>query len=833
MRFGGIATWLVLVLSGCGRVVADEPDKAGPSHKSTAVGIARRDTTTFRTPAGFQVELVYAVPHETQGSWVALAVDHQGRLIASDQLGRLYRVTMRPDHVVDVVPIDLPIGYAHGLLYAFQSLYVVVAENRNQGPGLYRVRDQNGDDTFDTVELLLRLDGTGEHGPHSVIPGPDGRSLYLCAGNKTRLPAGDFRSRIPRHWGEDDLLPRIGGPLGSEAGTPAPGGWIARIEPDGSRLELIAIGFRNPFDVAVNRAGELFTAEADAEFDLGTPWYQPTRVFHVTSGTDFGWRSGSAKWPPYFADTLPPVVELGPGSPTGVTFGYGAKFPTRYQEALFVCDWSYGRVCTVQLSPRGSSYQGQVEDFLSGTPLPITDLVINPRDGAMYFTLGGRGTTSGLYRLQYVGQPDPPADRNVESEALALRRQLESSHRSDAGRDGIALAWDHLADADRFIRHAARLALEHAPAEIWRQRALNESLPEARLTALLALARAGDRSLLPRILVSLGQVPWERLDRDGRLTLLRCYEVALQRMAAVELLETDDDPCQPTRRRLEIVFPSSDPLIDAELCRLLVFLRSDRVPVVAADLLRKSVTREEQLRWLMPLRHQRAGWTPELRREYFTWLRRAGEWSGGMSLSRYVESIRSDALAAAPAAERTELAAILGGSSAPASVVAPARPFVRKWSLADLNPIRLEDLGTRDVRRGRELFATASCFACHRIAADGGTLGPDLTAAGRRFSPSDLLEAIVVPDKFISDQFAMTTITSHDGTVITGRIVNFAQDQFVVQTEMLRPTKLERIPRNQINEIQTARVSPMPSGLLDTFTRDEILDLLAFLVHER
>ena len=75
-----------------------------------------------------------------------------------------------------------------------------------------------------------------------------------------------LESRVPRHFGEDDLLPRIWGPVGSEAGTPAPGGWIARTDPDGVTWELLAVGLRNPFDVAFNRAGELFAADADAEF---------------------------------------------------------------------------------------------------------------------------------------------------------------------------------------------------------------------------------------------------------------------------------------------------------------------------------------------------------------------------------------------------------------------------------------------------------------------------------------------------------------------------------------------------------------------------------------
>ena len=127
------------------------------------------------------------------------------------------------------------------------------------------------------------------------------------------------------------------------------------------------------------------------EWDFNTPWYRPTRVCQAASGTEFGWRNGAGKWPAYYPDSLPPVVNIGPGSPTGVAFGYGAKFPAKYQDALFICDWSYGKLYAVHLTPEASDYKAELEEFVTGTPLPLTDLVVNPKDGAMYFAIGGRG----------------------------------------------------------------------------------------------------------------------------------------------------------------------------------------------------------------------------------------------------------------------------------------------------------------------------------------------------------------------------------------------------------------------------------------------------------
>jgi hypothetical protein len=169
----------------------------------------------------------------------------------------------------------------------------------------------------------------------------------------------DATSRVPEIWDEDLLLPRIYG-VGFMRGVPAPAGAIYKIDPDAKNWERITSGFRNPFDIAFTVDGELFTFDADMEWDIGTPFYRPTRVCHAVSGVDWGWRNGSGKWPVYFADTVPPVVNVGLGSPTGITFGYGAKFPAKYQNTLFLCDWTYGKMYAVHLCNRQSARRGNV-----------------------------------------------------------------------------------------------------------------------------------------------------------------------------------------------------------------------------------------------------------------------------------------------------------------------------------------------------------------------------------------------------------------------------------------------------------------------------------------
>src|SRR6185437_2564406 len=176
-------------------------------------------------------------------------------------------------------------------------------------------------------------------------------------------------------------------------------------------------------------------------------WYRPTRVVHAASGSEFGWRSGTGKWPPYYIDSLPPAVEIGPGSPVGVAFGYGTKFPAKYQRALFICDWTFGTMYAVHVEPEGASYKAVKEEFVSRTPLPLTDVAVGA-DGALYFTVGGRGTQSELFRVTYIGKElTSPASAHDEKFAKlrAVRRKIESYHEGPPqGSEAVEFLYPHL-----------------------------------------------------------------------------------------------------------------------------------------------------------------------------------------------------------------------------------------------------------------------------------------------------------------------------------------------------------------------------------------------------
>ncbi len=798
-------------------------DEMPPQPKATEV-------KDIRVPEGFKVELLHSVDATEHGSWVSMTSDPMGRLIVSDQYGKLHRVTppaIGSSDEVQIESINLEIGMAQGLLYAFDSLYVMVNGTDGDKQGLYRIKDTDNDDKFDTVEWLRKIDGGGEHGPHAVILAPDGKSIYVCAGNHTN-PTDFSSSRVPRVWQEDQLLPRMWDAGGHAVGKMAPGGWIAKVSPDGEDWELVASGFRNEYDIAFSPEGELFTYDADMEWDVGTPWYRPTRVNHVTSGAEFGWRSGTGKWPTWYPDSLPSVVDIGPGSPTGIAFGTGAKFPEKYQRALFISDWSYGVIYAVHLTPDGSSWAGTAERFCSAAPLPATDIVVG-NDGAMYFTIGGRRTQSGLYRVTYTGtESTAPATAPVSEgvELRSLRTQLEALHHPNAD-NAISVAWPYLGHSDRHIRYAARIAVEHRPVSEWADKALAEnSSADAKLTALLALTRHGDPSLQAAVLQSLAAVRAFDLSEDELLATMRVLGLTFIRMG-----EPSAEMKDGVAGALSPLYPASSTPLNRELCALLVYLGDESVAAKTLDLMNVAGTQEEQMYYALCLRALKRGWTIETRTQYFNWFLTSTRMSGGNSFGGFLKNIRQEAIDGLSDVEKASLKDILAKSPEMASAVieAASRPFVQEWKVDDL--IAEVEAGARGLNfaNGQKMFTITGCFKCPRFAGNGGIVGPDLTAVGRRFNARNMLESILEPSKVVSDQYEATVFLTDNGKQIVGRVVNLNQDRLMVSEDMLNPGQLTTIMRGEIEEMFTSKTSMMPNGLLNNLSKEEVLDLIAYL----
>jgi putative membrane-bound dehydrogenase-like protein len=343
----------------------------------------------LRGPAGFEASL-YAgddLVHDT----FSLTTDHRGRLVAggpgwvkiledTDGNGQADAATLFTPH---------PRSGAHGMYFDAEGLLV------SGDQGVWRWRDRDGDDRADGKPELIFRALQGEHGAHGLVKGPDGW-FYLMAGNEADISAAHAT-------------------MASSPIRDVVAGAIVRFMPGTGRSEIIAHGFRNAYDLDFHPAGNILTFDSDGERDHHLPWYVGTRIFDVALGAHHGWvlKKSPHAWsrPAAWFDTTPPLVDVGRGSPSGVTVYRHRTFPGRYRDGLFALCWTLGRVYFSPLRPEGASFQSGVETFIeaaAGNGFAPVDAVVGP-SGDLFVAIGGRGTRGSIFRIRYTGQSVAPA----------------------------------------------------------------------------------------------------------------------------------------------------------------------------------------------------------------------------------------------------------------------------------------------------------------------------------------------------------------------------------------------------------------------------------------
>src|SRR6185295_5507685 len=309
---------------------------------------------------------------------------------------------------------------------------------------------------------------------------------------------------------------------------------------------------------------------------------------------------------------------------------------------------------------------------------------------------------SGLYRVTYTksipaaGGEEFPSTAAVE--ARKLRHELEKFHgKQDA--KAVGFAWSHLNSPDRWIRYAARIAIESQPVSEWKDRALKESNADAGLTALLALARLGGKESQADVLKALGKWPLDSLSEERKLEKLRVIEVSFARQG-----RPSDDLVKLAVEKLDRQYPAKSWPLNRELSQILIYLEAPGVVTKTLDLLTKAQTQEEQIHYIISLRNLKSGWTMDERATCFGWfngdrkvVRHAPEtlkwftdvgrdYSDGASFPRFIANMRKAATAALSDSERAELASVITGAPVTPKPPLVPRQFVKEWKMEDLVP---------------------------------------------------------------------------------------------------------------------------------------------------
>jgi putative heme-binding domain-containing protein len=397
------------------------------------------------------------------------------------------------------------------------------------------------------------------------------------------------------------------------------------------------------------------------------------------------------------------------------------------------------------------------------------------------------------------------------------------------------------------------LAIECQELAPWQERVFAETEPRAVIHAAIALCRHGAKDLTSRIVDKLLALPFAQLPRLDRLALLRAWSLCLLRLGP-------PSPSEVTRivAGLDPFYPAGDQLLDAELCRVLSHLDAPSVVGKTIALMKTTTTaamaydkamlarheygeailkamantpNTQNIHYAYSIRRVQSGWTLDDRKYYFTWLNDALQKDGGKSFAGYIRAIREDAIAHLTAADAAAVSWLLGDV---AKVDLSTLPFPNGppggWTTASALPLFEGELRGRDHAQGKRMFSAGRCVACHRFEGEGGYAGPDLGSVGKRFSIRDILVAICEPSQSISEQYQASKVVLVDGGVQYGRVIRRNDREVAIATDPYDLGVLTRWSAAEIATIEPSPVSMMPPATIALMNRDEVMDLIAYLV---
>ncbi len=596
--------------------LGEKPDVQQPDASSTDPG------KSFRVPDHFKVQRIL---DSSIGSLICMEFNEFGQLILSREGGQLLLADMSNSEngEITIKKYCDEMENVQGILPLNGDVFVT--GSGPQGTGLYRLSDSNQDGKLEPIQLILKFRGEpGEHGPHGLVLGPDGM-IYVSVGNASGIDSGAHPASPVRNIYEGEVLPRMEDPGGHALGIKAPGGMILRVSIDGTRKEIFAAGIRNAYDLAFNLNGDLFVHDSDMESDIGTPWYRPNQVYHLTAGGEYGWRSGSAKFPYYFIDNLPGIADTGRGSPTGAVVYDHVMMPLSYHGALFSADWSEGRILAIHLKQNADSYVAEVEEFLKAEPLTVTDLAVGP-DGALYFCTGGRGTQGSVYRVSWAGEvPDSFSKLEDRLSQLVRRPQPQSAwSRQQIARLKTVFenSWSQMLNG---------ILLEKRNISAYRIRALNIMLlygPIPGDETLISLAKDPDPLIRAR---AIGALAWRttKASADVLMGALTDEDIRVRRAACEALTHTGG---RPTWEQIEPLLRSTS--------RTEAFAARRVLETMEASTWREQALASENIRVFMTASTALMIIQPDLKNAYDILAKASAKMDGFVADSDFVDLLR-------------------------------------------------------------------------------------------------------------------------------------------------------------------------------------------------
>jgi putative membrane-bound dehydrogenase-like protein len=826
-----------------------------------------------KAPPGFKVSLFAAPPKvgypvtlsvAADGA-VYVAVDEQGSLGRTPGGGRVVRcIDVDGDGKADRVNVFAKMEHPRGVVAQDGKVWVL------HPPLLSLFVDDDGDGTSDRQDVLVsglttsQIDERGgDHTTNGIRMGLDGW-IYIAVGD----------------YGFHGAKGKDGTILSQR------GGGILRVRPDGTELEIFAIGLRNPFAIAIDSYLNLFTRDNTND---GAGW--DVRVSHLVETADYGYSQRFANFPD---EIMPPLGAYGQGGGTGALSVDDDRWPAAFRGMLLTGDWGRSEVYRHDLKPAGATFRTTQTVFLS-IPRP-TGMDLG-RDGRLYVA-SWRGGEASVYvgpQVGFVACIAPPGwtptghrdpRRAGLTELIDGLCGLNAASRFDFQRELIgrgrapettrALS-DLAADPSRPLhgRVAAILAIKQidgpgahgilrtllndAAVREFALRALADRKTElGGVEAAPFVAALADRS--PRVraqaVIGLGRLGDAKV-AASLIPLTARPEGSLMLTTRPVNAQPDPDRVVPhlavrALASLRAVDACLDAIDGPHRAGALRALRSLHEPRVVDGLVRKLSTarsadaRRDILVTLVRLYHREAdyqgswwGIRPDTTGPYFD----PRDWEESARIASVLKTAVLDGDPDTVTFLRSELArrrVVLKGLPSDSRVGLPKAEEEIRVVIARADPKNRGQIGNMsydaaasrtlqakgDVERGKGLFVAQSCRACHTDA-DGQTpKGPHLVDIGKRYSPAEIVESILKPSAKIAQGYESYGFAMVDGRLFAGFVVSEGASAVQIRESSGAQRELKR---SDIEERRRQEPSAMPEGIAATLTPEQLADLVAYL----
>jgi putative heme-binding domain-containing protein len=487
---------------------------------------------------------------------------------------------------------------------------------------------------------------------------------------------------------------------------------------------------------------------------------------------------------------------------------------------------------------------------------------------AAVFAAGVQGAKAATVAAAGLKDLSPLVQRRA-AEALVRMGQSPSAESLAPVGDLYAL----LGSPDRFVRFAARLALQRTARAAWRDRVMADTHTVRGLEGMVAyIFTAPDRAdLLPLVDRQIALMGRSDLTVDLQVRLLRAFQLAAIEAArltqppppanvrrdgqagfqaqTITAGDLDAARLQHVHQKLIGRFPSADERLTRELASVLAFCgQPDASAKILAAIPKGDKNPALQIHLLSVLRGATGGWTAEQKSVLMDVYARAAQWRGGASFPGFINLLFESTIEGFSDAEKqmaygkvpqfaplTEAEVAAAAASAARGPRATAPPGIARSR--GIRAISREETFDEQIftplrtpaqpSRGRAHFDQA-CAQCHRFGALGTDFGPDLTTLASRFKKRDVVEAILWPSRAVSDQYQSVEVTTTDKQTLFGLIAREDGEKIALQmTPAERPIE---IAKAKVASRKPSPVSLMPEGLVDDLSQTQLADLLAFLL---